>query len=362
MKLHVSDAIRSIKPYVPGKPLKELERECGITDSIKLASNENPLGPSPMAVDAIKEGMTDLNRYPDGSGHELIKKLADKFGVSPGNIIIGNGSDDIIAMLAMTFLSPGDEVILPVPSFLMYEIAVKTADAVPVFVPLSDLSISLFEMEKRITEKTRMVFICNPNNPTGTIVTEDELAAFIRNIPQDIVVVVDEAYIEFARDKRCKSAVNFIEMDSPVVTLRTFSKAYGLAGLRVGYGLMAEEVAQLLNRIRQPFNVNSLAQLGASAALEDISFFEKTIQTIHDGLDFLHKELERLNIRYFSTQANFFLVDVKMNADEMFQRLLKRGVIVRSMSSYGFPEYIRVNVGLPHENQRLINALKEQMG
>ena len=359
MKLHVTDSIRSIKSYVPGKPLKELEREYGIADSIKLASNENPLGPSPMAIEAIKKGMAELNRYPDGSGHELIKKIADKFGLSTKNIIIGNGSDDIIGMLSMTFLQAGDEVILPTPSFLMYEIAVKTADALPVFVPLTGLSIDLNEMKKRITEKTRMIFICNPNNPTGTIVSGKALETFIRDIPEDIVVVVDEAYIEFARDKSCLSAVNYINWGNPVVTLRTFSKAYGLAGLRVGYGLMAEEVVQLLNRIRQPFNVNSLAQIGAAAALEDTVFLEKTIKTIHTGLDFFQEELGRLNIRCFPTQANFFLVDVKKNAEAVFQQLLTKGVIVRSMASYGFPEYIRVNVGLPRENQRLINELKQ---
>lgn len=361
MKLKVADSIRSIKPYVPGKPLKALEREYGITDSIKLASNENPLGPSPRAIDAIREGLAELNRYPDGGGYELVHKLAAKFGLTADNIVIGNGSDDIIGMLAMAFLSEGDEAVLPVPSFLMYEIAVKTAGAAPVFVPLSGLSIDLDQMKSRITDKTRMVFICNPNNPTGTIVPDSSLLEFILDIPQDIVVVVDEAYIEFARDRRCISAVNFIDTGCPVVTLKTFSKAYGLAGLRVGYGLMADEIAQLLNRIRQPFNVNSLAQLGAAAALDDAAFLQKTVKIIHDGLDYLTGELDRLDIRYFPTEANFFLVDVEAKADDVFQRLLTMGVIVRSMASYGFPDYIRVNVGLAEENRRLIDALEKTL-
>ena len=206
-----------------------MKREYGITDSIKLASNENPLGPSPKAVNAIRSALTELNRYPDGSGRDLIKKLAEKFHLSPENIIIGNGSDDIIGMLATTFLQPGDEAILPKPSFLMYEIAVRTADAVPVFVPVTDLSIDLDKMQKHVSDKTRMVFICNPNNPTGTVVSEDQLEIFLRNIPQDIVVVVDEAYIEFNRYEKCISAVKFLDRGSPVVTLRTFSK-----GLRTG--------------------------------------------------------------------------------------------------------------------------------
>ncbi len=363
MKFSVSDSILTIKPYVPGKPLEELEREYGIKDSIKLASNENPLGPSPMAVDAVRKALSGLNRYPDGSGRELIRKLARKHGVAPRNIVLGNGSDDIIGMLALTFLNPGNEVVLPRPSFLMYEIAVKSADAVPVYVPLNAfLSIDLDRIREKITPATRMVFLCNPNNPTGTTVTDGEMEAFIRSIPDHIIVVVDEAYIEFVRDKRCSSTVRLVNETSPVVTLRTFSKAYGLAGLRVGYGIMAGDVADLLNRVRQPFNINSLGLAGAAAALEDTLFFEKTIKLIHEGLDDLCRALDRLNIPYFPTQANFFLIDVGMDADEVFENLLKQGVIVRSMVSYGFPTYIRVNVGLPGENRRLVDALKTVLG
>jgi histidinol-phosphate aminotransferase len=358
MKLNVPGSIRSIKPYVPGKPLKELAREYGITDSIKLASNENPLGPSPMAMEAVRKSLFELNRYPDAGCHDLVEKLSEKYRVGPENIVIGNGSDDIIGMLSTVFLNPGDEAILPSPSFLMYEIAVKTQGAVPLPVPLKNLSIDLDEMKRRISPRTRMIFICNPNNPTGTIVPMDELNAFVRDLPPDIVVVVDEAYIEFARDENCRSAVELLNIGTPVATLRTFSKAYGLAGLRVGYGIMAAEIVQFLHRVRQPFNVNSLAQIGAVAALEDQAFFEKTIRLVHDGLAFLHGELERLRIPYFPTQANFFLIDVKTNADDVFKRLLEMGVIVRSMSSYGYPGYIRVNVGLFAENQRLISALE----
>jgi histidinol-phosphate aminotransferase len=357
MKLNVPASIRSIKPYVPGKPLKELEREYGIADSIKLASNENPLGPSPMAMEAILKSISGLNRYPDGSCHDLVEKLSGKYQVGRENIVIGNGSDDIIGMLTTVFLSPGDEAILPTPSFLMYEISVKTQGAVPLLVPLKNLSIDLDEMKQRISSRTRMIFICNPNNPTGTIVPMEDLKAFVQEIPPEVVVVVDEAYIEFARDENCRSAVELLNSGSPVATLRTFSKAYGLAGLRVGYGIMAGEMVQFLNRVRQPFNVNSLAQIGAAAALEDQAFFEKTIQLVHDGLSFLYGELNRLGVIYYPTQANFFLIDVKTDADSVFKRLLELGVIVRSMSSYGYPEYIRVNVGLPAENKRLIHAL-----
>jgi histidinol-phosphate aminotransferase len=358
MKLLVTDAIRSIKPYVPGKPIEELEREYGISNSIKLASNENPLGPSPMAVEAILKNLGRLNRYPDGSGHVLVRKLAEKFGVSSENVVIGNGSDDIISMLTQTFLNPGDEAILPKPSFLMYEIAVKTADAVPVAVPLKSLSIDLAGMRNLISARTRMIFLCNPNNPTGTIISADDLDDFLIRIPEHIVVVVDEAYIEFARDPRCLSAVRYVSNDRPVVALRTFSKAYGLAGIRVGYGIMAGETAGLLNRIRQPFNVNSLAQAGAAAALDDHAFFEKTVKLIHDGVDYLQSGLDKLGIPYFPTEANFFLVDVERKADAVFEDLLRMGVIVRSMTSYGYPNFIRVNAGLPEENDRLLDALR----
>lgn len=358
MKLSVTDSIKSIKAYVPGKPIEALEREYGISNSIKLASNENPLGPSPMAVEAILKNIAGLNRYPDGSGHVLVRKLAEKFNVAPENIVIGNGSDDIISMLTQTFLNPGDEAILPKPSFLMYEIAVKTADAVPVSVPLKSLFIDLEGMRERISSRTRMIFLCNPNNPTGAVIAAAELEKFIDDIPAGIVVVVDEAYIEFARDPCCMSAVLYAADNRPVVALRTFSKAYGLAGLRVGYGIMARETAGLLNRIRQPFNVNSLAQAGACAALDDKVFFDRTVKLVHDGIDALHDALDRLAIRHFPTEANFFLIDVEGDADDVFERLLRLGVIVRSMASYGYPNFIRVNAGLPQENQRFIDALK----
>ncbi|QTA89810.1 histidinol-phosphate transaminase [Desulfonema magnum] len=358
MNLSVPDCVLSIKPYVPGKPLEELEREYGIKDSVKLASNENPLGSSPMALKAIQDEMENLHRYPDGSAYSLIKKLSEKLGVSPGNIVLGNGSDEVIGMLAWTLLRQGDEAILPQPSFLMYDIVVRCVGATPVYVPLKSLSIDLDGMKERITPKTRMIFVNNPNNPTGTIVTKKEFDTFLETVPPEIIIVVDEAYIEFARDQECLNGTDYLDSGRAVVTLRTFSKIYGLAGLRIGYGVMPEQVAEVLNRIRMPFNANSLAQVGAAAALDDDDFIKKTRSTIYEGLDFLCDALDRLGIRYFPTQANFFLIDVKKNANEVFEDMLRQGVIVRSMISYGFPEYIRVNVGLHEENVRLIRALE----
>lgn len=342
--------------------MAELEREYGIRDSIKLASNENPLGPSPMAIRAVEETLAGLNRYPDGSGHHLIQKLSGKLNISMENIVIGNGSDDIIGMLAMTFLRPGDEAILPTPSFLMYDIAVKSIGATPVYAPLNALSIDLDGIRELITPNTRMIFICNPNNPTGTIVARKEFDAFIDTIPEDIIVVLDEAYIEFVRDPNSVSAVRYAKLDRPVVALRTFSKVYGLAGLRVGYGIMPGKIAGLINRVRHPFNVNTLAQIGAAAALEDKKFIENTIRLVHEGLDFLFDSLDASGIDYFPTQANFFLVNVQRDANEVFEKMLQMGIIVRSMVSYGYPEYIRVNVGLPDENKRLMDGLKRVLG
>lgn len=359
MKLSIPDYILAIKPYSPGKPLEELEREYGISDSIKLASNENPLGPSPLAVKAIQDAIGKLNRYPDGSGHDLVRNIAEKLGVSTGNIVLGNGSDEIIGMLTRALLRPGDEAIMPYPSFLMYNIMVCCAGATPVQVPLKSLSVDLDGIKDRISSRTRMIFICNPNNPTGTVISKKDFKDFLKSIPGEVLVVVDEAYIEFVRDENCARSIDYIDSGVALVMLRTFSKAYGLAGLRIGYGIMPQEIASLLNRVRQPFNANSLAQVGASAALEDKDFLEKTVSLIHEGLDFLYTSLDRMNIKYFPTQANFFLIDTGKNADEVFEKMLKQGVIVRSMTSYGYPNYIRINVGLHEENVRFLNALEK---
>ena len=359
MKLSAPDYILAIKPYSPGKPLEELEREYGISDSIKLASNENPLGPSPLAVKAIKDAIGRLNRYPDGSGHDLVKNIAEKLGVSTGNIVLGNGSDEIIGMLTRALLRPGDEAIMPYPTFLMYNIMVCCAGATPVEVPLKSLSVDLDGIRDRISSRTRMIFICNPNNPTGTVISKKDFKDFLQSIPNEVLLVVDEAYIEFVRDKSCAISIDYLDSGVALVMLRTFSKAYGLAGLRIGYGIMPQEIASLLNRVRQPFNANSLAQVGAGAALEDKAFLGKTVSLIHEGLDFLYTALDRMNIKYFPTQANFFLIDIGKDADEVFEKMLKQGVIVRSMTSYGYPNYIRINVGLHEENVRFLNALEK---
>ena len=362
MKLSVPEHIKAIEPYKPGKPLEELEREYGIRHSIKLASNENPLGPSPKAIEAIRAGLQSLHRYPDGSGHDLVARLAEHHGVAVENIVLGNGSDDIIGMLTQSMLTPGDEVLLPQPSFLMYDIATRSVGAVPIFVPLDNhLAIDLEQMILRVTPRTRMAFLCNPNNPTGTVFSKQQLAAFLNNLPPEVIVVVDEAYIDFVRDPDCAGGIDCIDADRAVVTLRTFSKAYGLAGLRVGYGVMPAALAGYVNRVRMPFNTASSAQAGAVAALDDERFLQKTVQLVHAGLDYLAGALKRRGIRCFPTESNFFLIDVARSADRVFERMLRQGVIVRSMTSYGYPQFIRVNVGLPEENSRFIAALEQAL-
>ena len=357
MKLTIPDYTLAIAPYVPGKPLEALEREYGITGSIKLASNENPLGPSPKAMAAMRAAMTRMHRYPEEPAYVLLQRLAAHLAVSPGQIIIGNGSDELLGMLARALLQPGDEVIVPSPSFLMYSIVAQTAGAAAVQVPLKEMALDLPAMLAAVNDRTRMIFICNPNNPTGKVIPQEAFDAFLAALPENILVVVDEAYIEFVRQDGCLNGLRCLGNETPVVVLRTFSKAYGLAGLRVGYGVMPTELADVLNRVRMPFNVNAMAQAGAAAALDDDEFLQKTLSLVHTELDIFYSALDARQIRYFPSQANFFLIDVGQDAAKIYERMLRLGVIVRPMTGYGYPQFIRINVGLPEENQRFIEAL-----
>jgi len=357
--LFVPPHILTIKPYVPGKPIEELEREYGIPGSVKLASNENPIGPSPMAMAAIRDAIGTLHRYPDGGAFELTRVVSDYLGVSPEMIVFGNGSDELIGLLCQALLTQGDEVVLPQPSFLIYDIMTRSMGAKPVAVPLKSLSIDLDGVLEAVTPDTRMVFINNPNNPTGTIIRKDAFEAFLEKLPRRVMVVVDEAYIEFVQDDACAIGTDYLDRPNPLAVLRTFSKAYGLAGLRIGYGIMHEEIRSLVNRVRMPFNASTLAQVAAGAAIRDTDFLEKTRRVVREGLAYLFDAVGSLGLTCFPTQSNFFLIDMKRDAGEVFEKMLHQGVIVRSMASYGFPEYIRVNVGLPEENERLVAALKE---
>jgi len=359
MKPCAPEHIASIIPYPPGKPIEELEREYAISGSIKLASNENPLGPSPKALEAIVSAMSKLNRYPDGSGFYLRRKLADKYCIPFDGIMLGNGSNEIIEMVVRAFLTPGSEVIMPAPSFLLYRLVVQWMGGKPVCIALkTDLGIDLEKMAGAITPKTKVIFLTNPNNPTGRIISKSDFNAFLSEVPHDVVVVLDEAYIEFNTNPDTPCGFDYIGKEGPgVIVLRTFSKAYGLAGLRIGYGTMDPDIASFLNRVRQPFNTGSLAQTAALAALDDEEFLHRTQQTIWSGMRYLYNEIEKMGLEYVPSEANFFLIDVACEAKTLFEAMLRRGVIIRSMASYGMDRFIRVNAGLPEENRRFVHTL-----
>lgn len=359
MKRLIRECIENLTPYPPGKPIEELERELGIVGSIKLASNENPLGPSPKAIRAIKENINNIHRYPDGSSYYLRQKLAKKFGLPMSKIILGNGSNELIKLIVHTFLSPDDEVILSLPTFLLYEKVVQSFEGKIVTVPLSNFWIDLPAILTAVSSKTKIIFINNPNNPTGKALKKEEISHFLNSLSPDVVVVLDEAYIEFATDPKVVSAVELLESYPLLVVLRTFSKVYGLAGLRIGFGFTSESVIEGMNLVRQPFNVNYLAQVGALAALDDDKFVEKTLTLTRDGLEFLYSQLDRIGLEYVPTQTNFFLIKTPLGAGETYQRMLREGVIVRSMESFGLSDYIRINVGLPEENKRFVKTLEK---
>jgi histidinol-phosphate aminotransferase len=353
--IRVPGGIESLVPYPPGKPIEELERELGIKGSIKLASNENPLGPSPLAVKAVKEALGGLNRYPDGSSYYLKAKLSLRLGVPTEMLTLGNGSNEIIELLVRTYLAPGEEAVMGEPSFAVYPLVVQAAGGVAVRVPLKDFTHDLSAMAARITEKTRLVFIANPNNPTGTMVTGSAFDAFLKRVPDGVIVCMDEAYFEYVSGPGYPASLQYVEEGWPVVVLRTFSKIYGLAGLRVGYGVAHPEITAYINRVRQPFNVNSLAQAAALAALDDHVHIKKSLENNAGGLKYLFDEITGLGYECVPTEANFFLIKVG-DGKGVYEALLKKGVIVRPMASYGLPEFIRVTVGLPEENRRFVEV------
>jgi len=354
-----NDHILGIAPYEPGKPIEELEREFGITDVIKLASNENPLGPSERVLKAIAEALPNLNRYPDGSGYYLRQALARRHGLTGDHIILGNGSNDLIELLVRAFLRAGEEAVIPHPSFVVYPMIVQAAGGIRVVVTLKDYRLDLEAMARAVTPMTKMVFIANPNNPTATIVTADEVEHFMARIPDKVVVVFDEDYVEFAQGPDFPDVLKYISHGRRVVMLRTFSKAASLAGLRVGYAVGDPDCVALLNRIRQPFNVNALAQVAALAALEDDSHVLECLRMIEAGRHYLYDEFTAMGLRFAPSRANFILVDVGRSAADVFHWLLKEGVIVRPMTSFGMESALRVTIGTPQENRRFVKALKK---
>ncbi|MSQ72615.1 MAG: histidinol-phosphate transaminase [Betaproteobacteria bacterium] len=356
--------IRAIAPYQPGKPISELAREMHLDEAsiVKLASNENPLGLSPRAKKEIERELSELARYPDGNGFELKAALSRRYSRAPESIIVGNGSNDILEMVGMAFLAPGKTSVYSQHAFAVYPLATQARGAMGITVPARDFGHDLRAMAAAVRADTTVMFLANPNNPTGTFVSGQELEDLLREVPAHVVVVLDEAYNEYlALDKRYDS-VRWLENHRNLVIVRTFSKVYGLAGLRVGYGLCSPEVADLLNRVRQPFNVNSLALVAAVAALEDTEFVERSYELNRNGLDQLEKGFKALGLDWIPSSGNFVSVRIPRigndaQAAPVFERLLRQGVIVRPVSGYDMPDHLRITVGLQTENERFLAAL-----
>ncbi len=363
--------IRAIAPYQPGKPIAELERELGISGIVKLASNENPLGASPLAVAAMHAAMSDIARYPDGSGFDLKKALSERYQIERACIVLGNGSNDLLELAARAFLAPGDKVVYADHAFAVYALATQAAGATGISVPATkgfghDLSAML---QAAVQHKVKMVFIANPNNPTGTFLGAAELLDFLRSVPPQVLVVLDEAYNEYLPQNLRYDSVSWLRDFPNLIISRTFSKAYGLAGLRVGYALAGELVADMLNRVRQPFNVNSVAQAAAVAALQDESFVRQACELNQAGMEQITQGLTRLGLEYIPSYGNFVCCRIansakseEKGAGPMYRRLLELGVIVRPIANYGMPDYLRVSIGLESENEKFLSALAQALG
>lgn len=355
----VVPGVRSLEPYQPGKPLAELEREYGIRDAVKLASNENPLGPSARALEAARAAMANIGRYPEGPGFDLKRALAARLGVAADQITLGNGSNELIELVARAFVNDGDEVIYAQHAFAIYDLVTRAIGARGVVVPARRWGHDLEAMSRAVTPRTRLVFIANPNNPTGTWVAQDELETFLRALPPHVLTVVDEAYFEYVEASGYPNAVEMLPRYPRLVAMRTFSKAHGLAGLRIGYTVSCPQVAHYLNRVRQPFNVNHVSMAAAEAALADEAHVARSRALNRDGLSRLADGVRALGLSFIPSVANFLTVDIGRPAGPVYEALLRRGVIVRPVGGYGLPNHLRVTVGLPEENERFLAALSE---
>jgi len=359
MKKLTRDNIDNIKPYEPGKPIDDVKRELGLSEIIKLASNENPLGVSPLALKAMEKSLADVYRYPDGNNYCLRRKLAQRFKVDIDNIIIGNGSNEIIELSVKTFLYEHEQVITSSPDFLIFKLATLQEAGKVIEVPLDNFYCNLDKIYEAINEKTKIIFLSNPNNPVGTYIEEGKLKNFIDKVSEDVIIFLDEAYCEFAKNiSEYPKSLKYLSKPN-IIICRTFSKAYGLSGLRLGYGIANKSLIQAMNKARQPFNVNMLAQVAGEAALDDDDFLNKTIETTEAGKIYIYNELNELGLDYVPSATNFILINVKRDADEVFKRLLKMGIIIRSMNAYKLNNWIRVTIGTEEENRAFIDSLRK---
>ena len=348
--------VAGLQPYQPGKPIEELERELGISDIIKLASNENALGPSPRVIAALPE-MADLYRYPDGNGYVLKQALAEMHDVDTGQITLGNGSNDILEFAARVFLRDGRSSVFSEHAFAIYPIVTQAVGARGIVTPAKNYGHDLTAMLAAIGDDTRLVFIANPNNPTGTCLRTAELQAFLDQVPEHVIVLMDEAYFEYARGGDYPECIQWLDRYRNLIVARTFSKAYGLAALRVGYAVSHPLLADLLNRVRQPFNVNSIALRSAVIALQDQAHIEQAVRFNKAGMRQLIAGLDSMGIHFIPSSANFICIDMEQDAQPIYEQLLRAGVIVRPVASYGMPDHLRVTIGLEQENDRFLSAL-----
>lgn len=353
--------VRALQPYQPGKPLSELEREHGIRDAIKLASNENPLGPSPLGLAAAQRALAEVALYPDSHGFALKQALATALAVDPGQLVLGNGSNEILQLVARAFLNPGDEVVLAQYAFAIFATVAVSAGGRVVTVPARDWGADLPAMREAVTERTRLIFLANPNNPTGTWHRATELQAFLESLPSHVVVVLDEAYCEYVSEPDYPDGVTWLAQFPNLLVSRTFSKIYGLAGLRLGYGVASTQMADLLNRLREPFTVNNLALAAGEAALADHGHVCRARDLNAQGLVGLATACERLGLAYIPSVGNFIAVDVGRPAGPVYEALLRRGVIVRPLAPYGMPRHLRITIGTPAQMQRLLAALPQAL-
>jgi histidinol-phosphate aminotransferase len=357
-----SPYLSGLIPYSPGKPIEEVEREFGISGSVKLASNENPLGPSPKALQAIAGALPNLHRYPDGGGYALRQALSRHWEVSADWLILGNGSNELLEMAGRCFLMPGDEVLYARQAFIVYDMVAQVTGATKVAVPLADFAHDLPAMQAALTPRTKLVFLANPNNPTGTCVDPRALEGFLAAVPPDVIVVLDEAYYEYLPPEARPDALRFVRDGRWVLVLRTFSKIYGLAGLRIGYGIGPAPLVALLNRVREPFNTNSLAQVAAAAALDDADHVAASRAANEAGRAFLTAQCRAMGLPVVPSVANFLLVDMGRPGGQMTDALLRHGVIVRPVAGYGFATHLRITIGTAAENQKCVGALRAVLG
>lgn len=347
-------------PYEPGKPFEEVERELGITDVIKMASNENPLGPAPEAIEAMQKAILETQIYPDGDSYYLKLELAERLGLARNNFAIGNGTNEVIKLISKSYLNPGENIVMADPSFSEYKAAAIISGAEVISIPVTegDLRHDLDAMAAAINEKTKLVYICNPNNPTGTMMTKEEIESFMEKVPESVIVIMDEAYYEYVTSSDYPDTLPYVKEGRNVIILRTFSKIYSLAALRIGYCIAKPELIDFINRVREPFNVNRIAQIAAIASLRS-NHADNSIRVNEAGKEYLKDKLSQLGLNFIHPHTNFIYLDTKVNSRELFQEMLKKGVIIRPGDIFGMPTYTRITIGTESQNARMVQALHE---